>query len=156
PPSFLFPDRDVDLWAPVPTTFTFVVPEPRELTWYTVVGRLKPGVTLSQARENMSAVQTDLGRQFPKPDAELTVSIRSLKETTIGQSGRSLWILFGSVSLLLVIACTNIVALLLSRAAQRQNEISIRFSLGASRSAVISQLLTEVFVLAFSGAALGL
>src|SRR5256886_15442837 len=82
--------------------------------------------------------------------------IQPLKERTVGVARRSLWMLFGSVSLLLLIACTNIVALLLARATQRQREISVRFLLGASRTAVVSQLLTEAFVLAFIGAALGL
>lgn len=63
---------------------------------------------------------------------------------------------FGSVSLLLLIACTNIVALLLARAAQRQHEIAVRFSMGAPRGALIAQLLTETFILALLGAALGL
>ena len=71
-------------------------------------------------------------------------------------SKKSLWILFGSVSLLLLIACTNIAALLLSRATGRRHEISVRFSLGASRAAVAAQLLTEVLILALAGAALGL
>src|SRR2546430_5618974 len=75
---------------------------------------------------------------------------------TIGGVRRSLWILYGSVSLLLLIACRSIVALLLARAAQRQHEISVRFSLGGSRAAIVTQLLTEVFVLAVAGAALGL
>ena len=69
---------------------------------------------------------------------------------------QSLWILFGSVSLLLLIACANIAALLMSRAAGRQQEIAVRLSLGASRASVATQQLTEVFVLALSGAALGL
>ena len=84
------------------------------------------------------------------------MGIEPLKEMTIGSVRRSLWILYGSVSLLLLIACTNIVALLLARAAQRQHEISVRFSLGGSRTAIVTQLLTEVFVLALAGAALGL
>lgn len=97
-----------------------------------------------------------MGRQFPKTDARLTVAIQPLKETTIGSARRSLWVLFGSVSLLLLIACTNIAALLLARTTERKREISVRFSLGASRPAVVAQLLAECFVLAFAGSALGL
>jgi putative ABC transport system permease protein len=154
PASFLFPDRDSDLWLPVPPNGPYA--QSRENTWYSVVGRLKPRVTVEQARANLGTVQAQLGKSFPKPDANLAVGIEPLKEVTVGGARRSLWILFGSVSLLLLIACINIVALLLARAAQRQHEISVRFSLGASRAAIVTQLLTETFVLAFIGAALGL
>jgi putative ABC transport system permease protein len=154
PASFRFPDRDVDLWFTSPMDAPFA--QARQLTWFNVIGRLKPGTTIAQARENMSAVQADLGRQFPQTDAELTVDIQPLKEVTVGGVRGSLWVVFGSVSLLLLIACTNIAALLLARATQRQQEISIRYSLGATRRSVVAQLLTETFVLAMGGAVLGL
>src|SRR5262249_170358 len=77
-------------------------------------------------------------------------------ETRVGGVRSSLWLLFGSVSLLLLIACTNIVGLFLLRTAQRQHEISVRFSLGASRGAVVCQLLSEAFLLALIGALGGL
>jgi putative ABC transport system permease protein len=154
PPSFHFPERDVDLWSPVPVDAK--VAQLRDATWYFVVGRMKPGVTVEQARANLATVQAQLGQQFPKPDGDLDVLIDPLKETTVGGVRQSLWILFGSVSLLLLIACTNIVSLLLARATQRRHEIAVRFSLGASRGAIVAQLLTESFVLAVAGAALGL
>jgi putative ABC transport system permease protein len=152
--SFLFPNREVDLWCPIPAGLTYG--PPRQNNWFTVIGRLKPGVTVAQARANLATVQAQLGRQFPQTDAELSVGIEPLKESTIGDSRRSLWLLFGSVTLLLFIACTNIVALLLSRSAQRQHEISVRFSLGAPRGALIAQLLSETFLLALIGSGLGL
>jgi putative ABC transport system permease protein len=154
PASFLFPVRDVDVWFPVQMGAPYM--QNREDTWYVAIGRLKPGVSLQQAQANLATVQAQLGKAFPKTDADLAVAIQPLKETTVGSARRSLWILFGSVSLLLLIACTNIVALLLARAAQRQHEISVRFALGASRGVIVGQLLTEAFVLALSGAALGL
>lgn len=154
PPSFLFPLRDVDLWSPIPPNSPYA--QSRASTWYTVVGRLKPAVTVAQARADLATVQAQLGRAYFATDADLGVGVQPLKETTVGGVRRSLWILFGSVSLLLLIACTNIVALLLARAAQRQHEISIRFSLGAPRSALVAQLLTETLVLALAGAVLGL
>lgn len=154
PASFLFANRDVDLWSPIPVDSPYA--QSRESTWYTVIGRLKPGASIEEARTNLALVQTQLGRAFPKPDADLAVRIRPLKETIVGSARKSLWLLFGSVSLLLLIACTNIVALLLARAAQRQQEISVRFSLGAPRAAIVMQLLTETFVLALSGGLLGL
>jgi putative ABC transport system permease protein len=154
PASFFFQNRDVDFWSCVPVDFPYA--QNRDATWYTVIGRLKPGVTLAQARANLSTVQSQLAQQFPKTDADLSVAIDPLKEITVSSSRRSLWLLFGSVSLLLLIACTNIVALLLARATQRQQEISVRFSMGAPRGALVAQLLTETFLLALFGALLGL
>jgi putative ABC transport system permease protein len=154
PASFLFPERGVDLWSPIPPNAPFT--QNRDSTWYRVIGRLKPGVAVEQARANLATVQAQLGKAYPKSDADLAVGIQPLKETTIGGVRGSLWLLFGSVSLLLLIACTNIIALLLARGTQRQHEISVRFSLGASRAALVTQLLTETFVMALIGAALGL
>ena len=154
PPSFVFPEPDIDLWSAVPGDAPYA--QNRRSTWYTVIGRLKSGVSVSQARANLAAVQAQLGKAYPETDADLSVAIDPLKETTVASSRSSLWLLFGSVSLLLLIACTNIVTLLLARASQRQHEIAVRYSLGASRAAIIAQLLTEVFVLAFLGAGLAL
>jgi len=154
PASFLFPNRDVDLWSPVPADSKHA--QDRRSTWYSVVGRLKPGISVEQARANLATVQAQLGRQYPETDEDLSVRIKPLKEATVGGARESLWVLFGSVTLLLLIACTNIVALLLARATQRQHEISVRFSLGAGRGAIVAQLLTETFVLALLGAMLGL
>ncbi len=154
PPSFRFPDRDVDLWSVSAPDAPYA--QSRESTWYTGIGRLKPGGTLAEARANLAAVQSNLGRQYPKTDAVISSVIQPLKEKLVGGVRESLWLLFGSVTLLLLIACTNIAALLVSRAAARRQEISVRFSLGASRAAVMGQLLAEVLVLAIAGASLGL
>ncbi len=154
PASFQFPTPSVDLWFSTQDDAAFA--RSRELTWYTGIGRLKPAVTLDQARSNLVAVQAALGHEFPKTDSQLSAAVEPLKESTIGGARKSLWILFGSVSLLLLIACTNVAALLLSRATARRREISVRFSLGASRGSVIAHLLAEVLILSISGAALGL
>jgi putative ABC transport system permease protein len=154
PSSFRFPDSETDLWSPSPPDAPYA--QNRASTWFSTIGRLKPGVTLAQAQGNMSAIQAALGQQYPKTDADVSVLLKEMKESTVGGIRRSLWILFGSVTLLLLIACTNIAALLLSRAAGRQHEISVRFSLGASRVSVAGQLLMEVLLLAVSGAVVGL
>jgi len=154
PNSFLFPIGDADIWPPVPIDGPYTLS--RESTWYTVIGRLKPGVRIEEARANLETVQTQLGKAFPKTDAELKVGIQPLKELMVGGVRGSLLLLYGSVSLLLLISCTNIVALLLARSTQRQHEISVRYSLGASRAAIVMQLLTEAFVMTLIGAGLGL
>ncbi|HUA60738.1 MAG TPA: ABC transporter permease [Verrucomicrobiae bacterium] len=154
PPSFVFPERSIDLWIVGQPDAPWA--QDRTSTWYTVIGRLKPGVSLPQARTNLAAVQAGLGRQFPRTDARISLKVTLLKESAVGGVQRSLWMLFGSVTVLLLIACTNVTALLLSRGVRRQQELTVRFSLGASRQAVAAQLLTEILFLAILGAALGL
>jgi putative ABC transport system permease protein len=154
PEWFQFPNRDVDLWTPSAPDAPFA--QRREATWYTVIGRMKPGVTLPQATADLATVQSQLGKQFPKPDGELTVQTEPLKDSIVGVVRNSLWLLYGSVSLLLLIACSNIAALLLARTAEREHEISVRFSLGASRRSIVAQLLTEVLALALTGSLVGL
>jgi len=153
-PSFLFPDREVDLWSPSPVNAPYA--QDRAATWYTVVGRLQPGVKIELAMADLNQVQAQLGKQFPATDSKLAVEISPLKDKIVRDSRSSLWILFGSVTLLLLIACTNIAALLLARMTEREQEMSLRFSLGASRSTVMAQLLTETFVLAMLGSLAGL
>jgi predicted permease len=154
PASFLFPDREVDLW--VPDKSSNQLAQVRHATWYVGIGRLKPGVTLDQARSNLAAVQTQLGEQYPETDRKIAVEVRPLKEITVSGVRRSLWLLFGAVSVLLLITCTNIAALLLARAAHRRQEIAVRLSLGATRATVAAQMLTETGLLALAGSAVGL
>jgi putative ABC transport system permease protein len=154
PAAFAFPNHDVDLWAPSAPDAPFA--QRRDSTWFTVIGRLKTGVRLAEARADLVTVQTQLGAQFPKTDHDLIVQTTPLKETVVGGVRDSMWLLYGSVSLLLLIACSNIAALLLARTADREHEISVRFSLGASRSAIVTQILAEVLALATAGSLMGL
>jgi putative ABC transport system permease protein len=154
PASFLFQNRDVDLWAPVFMDAPYA--QSRQSAWFIAIGRLRPGVPLEQARADMSSVQTNLGRDFGRPDSELTVQVRPLKETAVNGVRQSLWVLFGAVTLLLLIACINIAALLLMRAARRRQQIAVQFALGASRRSVVADLIAEAFLLSAAGAAAGL
>ena len=154
PASFRFPDRNVDLWFP--STHDRFFSNRRAVRYNTGIGRLKPGVTLDQARADLDVVQAQLARQYPDTDREIGVRILPLKEAIVANTGESLWLLFGAVSVLLLISCINIAALMLSRAAHREREIAVRLSIGASRSSVAAQVLIEAAVLAFAGTLLGL
>ena len=154
PASFRFSDRDVDIWAP--RIYLPWMLQNRNNLWYSAFGRLKAGVSLEQARADLGRVQARLAEQYPETDRDVGVLIEPLKETTVSSVRGSLWLLFGAVSVLLLIACTNIAALLLSRAARREQELSVRLSLGASRWTVAAQTLTETALLAVVGAVLGL
>lgn len=154
PASFAFPAKDADVWVPSPPDAPFA--QSRDSTWFRVVGRLKPGVGVGQGRADLAHVQTDLGRQYPQTDAALAIKVEPLKETAVKEARASLWLLFGSVTVLLAMACVNVAAMLLARMTDRGREIAMRFSLGASRRTVVTQLLTECLALALPGGAAGL
>jgi putative ABC transport system permease protein len=154
PANFLFPDHDADLWTPSPVDAPYS--HDRSSTWFTVIGRLEPGVTQAQALADLSHVQRQLGVQFPTTDRDLAITIEDLKSVIVGNVGSSFWLLYSAVALLLLIACINIAALLLARTTDREREISLRFALGASRRTIIGQLLSEVLLLAALGSVLGL
>jgi predicted permease len=153
PASFRFPDRTVELWLPYYDRFAS---NRRAVRFSTGIGRLKRGVTLGQARADLDAVQAELGRQYPDTDREIGVRILPLKEVVVANTGESLWVLFGAVSLLLLISCSNIATLMLSRASHREREIAVRLSIGASRSSVAAQVMIEAAILACAGTILGL
>ncbi len=154
PANFAFPDRATDIWDVSPPDAPYA--QDRESTWFSVFGRLKPGVTVAKAGSDLANVQSRLARQYAKTDKDISIQVQALKASVVGNSSESLWLLFGSVSLLLLIACTNIAALLLARTSERTREIAIRYSLGASRGSLVVQLLTESLVLALIGSAVGL
>src|SRR4029453_9876213 len=113
PESFRFPLAEVDVWTPSPVDAPYA--QNRQATWFRVVGRVKPGVTVAEAQADLSRVQAQLGQAFPDSDGKLGVRVTALKEVIVGDVGRSLWLLFAAVSVLLLIACTHIAALLLAR-----------------------------------------
>lgn len=154
PENFAYPDRIADIWATSPPDSPWA--QRRDATWFTVFGRLKPGVTIDAARADLATVQAGLARAYPTTDGEISAAIRPLKDVVLDGVSNSLWVLFGSVSLLLLIASTNIAALLLTRATGREHETAVRFSLGASRGSVAAQILSEIFVLAILGSTAGL
>jgi len=120
------------------------------------IGRLKPGVTLDQARLDMDRVSRDLTAAYPDVNSGKKANILTLKEEMIGDMGPILFVLLGAVAFVLLISCVNVANLLLARATARQNEFAIRIALGAGQHRVIRQLLTESLLLSLIGGALGL
>ena len=119
------------------------------------MGRLKPGVSLEQAQARLDAFTAQLGREYPMEypaPAKWAVRLVQVQEDLVGKMRTELFVLFGAVACVLLIACVNLANLLLARSAGRQREIAIRLALGAGRARLIAQLLTESILLAsFSG-----
>jgi putative ABC transport system permease protein len=122
-----------------------------------VIGRLKPGVTIEQARADINAVARQLAQEHPVANAGANrVNVLSLQERLTGNVRTPLWILFGAVGLVLLIACGNLANLMLARAVTRRREFAIRAAMGATRARVIRQLLVESVLLALLGGVAGL
>ena len=120
------------------------------------IGRLKPGVTVAQAQSEMTMIAQRLEQQHPQTNKGRGVHVTSITEDTIGGASRALWMIFGAVGFVLLVACANVANLLLARATARRKEITIRSAIGAGRRQLIRQLLTESVLLSVIGGALGL
>jgi putative ABC transport system permease protein len=128
----------------------------RGMNWYIVVARLKPGVTLARAQNEMNVIQSRIAKADPGAITCTEVSVVTLLNQALGRNLRvALWILWGVVVAVLLIACANVANLMLARAAARQKEIALRVAIGASRWRVMRQLLIESLLLATLGGALG-
>src|SRR5882724_11710832 len=122
-----------------------------------VMARLKEGVSLAQAQSEMSGIAQQLEIEYPKFNANRSVSVESLHlDFLTDATRRNLWLLLGAVGFLLLIACVNVANLMLARGTSRQREVALRAALGASRSRLFTQFLTESLVLAVLGGALGI
>ena len=120
------------------------------------IGRLKAGVTWQQAQADLGRIAGLLEQDHPEADSGVTVAGQLLFDQTVGGYRHGLWLLFGAVALVLLIACANLANLLLARGAYREAEIAVRGALGASRGRIVGQCLTESLVVAFGGGVVGL
>src|SRR6516165_7674249 len=122
---------------------------------FSALGRLKPGVTMSQAMSDLNAIAIDLEKKYPKSNTERRVTMRPLFETAVGDYRASLNLLLAAVACVLLIACANVANLQFARALARAREIAVRAALGASRWTIARQLLVESTLLAVIGAVAG-
>jgi predicted permease len=158
PPGFELPTADVQVWRPLDFSGDqWLSDGSRARDSLVVLGRLAPDATFAQARAEMDTIAARLREQYPRTNASLGVTTDPLTERVIGTTTeRSLWLLFGSVGFVLLIACANVANLILSRSAARRTEISLRAALGAGTGRIVRQALTENLLLAFFAGAIGL
>jgi putative ABC transport system permease protein len=168
PPAFAFPPRGMrleehaDLWVPLSLTANELrtyLDNPA----YSVIGRLRPGVSIERASVDMLTIARRIQASFPPqfkkalpPDLEVKALAVPFKEQVVGGSRQLLFLLLGSVGFLLLIACANVANMLLSRGAARGREFALRAALGAGRTRLVRQLLTESVLLSALGGALGI
>jgi putative ABC transport system permease protein len=120
------------------------------------VGRLKPGVSQEQAQSEMTAIARGLAQEFPNDDKDKGITLVPLREDLVGDIRGALLVLLGAVGFVLLIACANVANLMLARSAARRREFAIRSALGAGRSRLVRQVLSEGLLLAFVGGVFGL
>ena len=150
PPQFGFPER-AEIWVP----FRLSDSEDRGSRYMNAVGRLKPGVTLDAAKNEMAAIAKQLETEFPGPNGGHTADVDGLQAAATRNIRPIVLILLGAVGFVLLIACANVANLMLARAATRDREMAIRSAIGAGGRRLARQLLTESLIIALMGGGIG-
>jgi putative ABC transport system permease protein len=151
PPRFSFPPA-AEIW--VPREIYVRYPSRTAHNWQ-VIGRLRDGISIAEARAELQTIATRLKQQYGQDTMMVSVAIAPLLQAMTTDVRPALWILLGAVGFLLLIACANVANLLLAQSAARQHEIAVRFALGATRSRVVRQLVAEALLLSLVGGMLG-
>jgi putative ABC transport system permease protein len=152
PREFALQRRDVSFW--MPASFSTADLQNRRGHYLYVVGRLKPGVTIAHAQEDMRAVAARMSAEYPE-DRRVGVSVVAMKDELLGKARTALLVLMVAAVCVLLIACANLASLLLARTLARQRELAVRVALGAGRARLVRLVVTEGLVLAAAGGLLG-
>jgi predicted permease len=156
PAGFNFPSPEAAVWLPTSLLGPDDVGAGRAARWMDVVARMKPGVTLAQARADAEKLEARLAETYPESNAGWTdADVQSVRDSIVGPVRRGLLVLLGAVGLVLLVVCVNVANLMLVRGTARDRELALRAAIGAARSRIMRLLLTESMLLAVVGGLLG-
>jgi predicted permease len=153
PPEFRFPGSETEIWQPIAFPEEFY--RDRANNFVTGIARLKPGVTLQRAHEELNGIAAQLEREYPRENEHTRATVLRLSDVVSQQSRLLLMALSGAALCVLLIACANLANLLLARGIERRKELAVRTAIGAGRERLLRQMITESMILAGIGGAIG-